>query len=445
MQNRRLRCLFVAAALLVLTLSAVRATAQEQIDIEIDKEGVFGIPIAIPPFIALEGASAARARDISTIVNSDISFSGDFFVFEDWRYPASFRRIPENPMHIQYDSWARQGARYLVQGLYLEDTDKIHVRWRLIETRGRRQILGYEYSGSRDMARSIAHRIADEIVRTLTGTTGISQTKMAFVCQTGIAKEIWISDWDGYNAQQLTNHRSITACPAWSPDGKFIAYTSYGDNNPDLYTVSVTGRSTPRRISGFQGLNAAPAWSPQGGRIALTLSKDGNTELYLTDFFTGTFKRLTRNRALDSSPTFSPDGSQIAFVSTRSGSPQIWAMNINGTDLRRLSYQGGRSYDPAWSPAGDRIAYAVERPGDGLEIYVMDANGRNAARLTDTLGANEAPSWAPDGRHIAFCSTRSGRYEIFIMKDDGTDQRQITRLAGPCSSPDWSPYIVAGQ
>jgi len=420
------------------------AAGSEEVAFEIHGQPVSGTPIAIPPFISIEGASSVRAREISSIVNLDVSFSGDFFVFEDMRYPASFTHMPENPLQIQFGSWASLGARYLVHGLYLEDRDKFSVRWRLFDTRGRRQIMGYEYRGARDMARSVAHRIADDIVQTLTGKNGISRTRMAFVCKTGAFKEIWVSDWDGHNPKQLTTHRSITACPEWSPDGKSIAYTSYGDNNPDLYTVQITG-GAPRRISRFQGLNIAPTWAPQLGRIALTLSKDGNTEIYLTDFLSGMFKRITRHRALDSSPTFSPDGTQIAFVSTRSGSPQIWATNLDGTSLRRLSYQGGQSYDPAWSPQGDRIAYVVETAGQGLEIYVMDANGRNATRLTDSPGTNEGPSWSPDGRHLAFCSNRTGRHEVFIMKDDGWGQRQITQLPGPCNSPDWSPYFVAQQ
>jgi len=435
---------FIVSAAIAVAATPGGVATDSEVTFEIHGVPVTGTPIAIPPFMGVGGASSARAREISSIINLDVSFSGDFFVFEDMRYPASFTQMPENPLQIQFGSWASLGARYLVHGLYFEDQDKISVRWRLFDTRGRRQIVGYEYRGTRDMARSVAHRIADDIVRTLTGKNGISRTRMAFVCQTGAAKEIWISDWDGHNPRQLTTHRSITVCPEWSPDGKSIAYTSYGDNNPDLYTVQVTG-GTPRRISRFQGLNIAPAWSPQPGRIALTLSKDGNTELYLTDLLSGTFKRITRHRALDSSPTFSSDGTQIAFVSTRSGSPQIWVTDLDGSSLRRLSYQGGRSYDPAWSPQGDRIAYAVDTAGQGLEIYVMDANGRNATRLTDSPGTNEAPSWSPDGRHLAFCSSRTGRHEVFIMKDDGSGQRQITHLPGPCSSPDWSPYFVAQQ
>jgi len=430
--------------MIILAAAAAYGTGDESIEIEVRKEAVAGIPIAIPPFIAVEGASSSRARDVSDIVNSDLSFSGEFFVFEDMRYPGTFRHMPPNPLQIPFGTWTSVGARYLVHGLYLEDPGLARIQWRLFDTRGRRRILGYEYRGGLESVRSIAHRISDDIVRTLTGKTGISRTKMAFICQTGGAKEVWISDWDGYNARRLTGHRSICACPVWSPDGTSIAYTSYGDNNPDLYTVEIAD-GLPRRISEFQGLNAAASWSRQHDRIALTLSKDGNTEIYLTDPLGDTFKRLTRHRALDSSPSFSPDGSQIAFVSTRSGSPQIWVMSIDGTNLQRVSYQGGRSYDPAWSPQGDRIAYVVDRAGAGLEIYVMAANGRDATRLTDSPGTNEGPSWSPDGRHIAFCSSRTGRHDIFVMKDDGTDQRRITRLAGPCTSPDWSPYPVAEQ
>jgi len=440
----RLRVMFLVIAAMALAAGTSRAGTDSEVTFEIHGRPVTGTPIAIPPFIGSGGASSVRAVEISSIVSLDVSFSGDFFMFEDMLYPASFSRVPDNPLQIQFGSWASLGARYLVHGLYFEDQDRISVRWRLFDTRGRRQIVGYEYRGTRDMARSVAHRIADDIVRTLTGKNGISRTSMAFVSQAGSNKEIWISDWDGHNPRRLTNHRSITACPEWSPDAKSIAYMSYGDNNPDLCVVPVSG-GTPRSISRFQGINAAPSWSPQSDRIALTLSKDGNTELYLTDLLSGTFKRITRHRALDSSPTFSPDGTQIAFVSTRSGSPQIWVTNLDGSSLRRLSYQGGRSYDPAWSPQGDRIAYAVETGGQGMEVYVMAANGRNATRLTDSVGTNEAPSWSPDGQHLAFCSSRTGRHEVFIMKDDGLGQRQITYLPGPSTSPDWSPYFVAEQ
>lgn len=440
----RVQACILATVFLATAVENVWCASDKVTEFEIKGRPVAGMPIAIPPFIPANGSSVLRARTVSSIINADLGFLNDFSVLKDVDYPGAFARIPSDPLKISFADWSRVGARYLVHGQYLDDGDTVHVRWRLFETRCRRQILGYEYKGKREFLRKIAHRIADEIVWRLTGNPGIAQTRMAFVCSTGGNKELWVSDWDGANPTRLTHDNSLVVCPEWSPGGGSIAYTSYGDSNPDLYTIEVeTGKR--RSISRFQGINIAPAWSPNHKHIAFTLSKDGNNEIYLKDIESGVLKRLTRHRALDTSPTFSPDGRQIAFVSTRGGSPQIWVMAVDGTDLRRLSYQGGNSYDPAWSPKGDKIAYVVEGRGHGFEIYVMDINGRNATRLTDSAGTNEAPSWSPDGEHVAFCSSRTGRNEIFVMKDDGTDARLVTRLDGPCASPVWSPSPVAGR
>lgn len=284
--------------------------------------------------------------------------------------------------------------------------------------------------------RKTAHIIADDVIKILTGETGISATKVVFSYKTAQGKEIGVVDYDGYNFTRLTNNSNINLFPSYAPDGGKILFSTYEKDRLSIYLYDFSEKKI-EKVSSYVGLNFAPCWSPDGTKICMSLSKDGNAEIYILDLNTKRLSRLTKNSAIDTSPTFSPNSREIAFVSDRSGNPQIYVMDTHGGNVRRLTFHGNYNTSPAWSPRGDIIAYVSRERDNSQQIYVTDPTDFSPVRLT-YLGNNEEPAWSPDGLHIVFSSNRSGHYELYTTNWDGSRLRKLTNGI-TANAPDWSP------
>ena len=125
---------------------------------------------------------------------------------------------------------------------------------------------------------------------------------------------------------------------------------------PALYLAFLYQGRGEKLVGEFQSFT--PAWSPDGRWIAFTSNRDGQSEIYLAAVDGGELRRLTDNRAIDVAPTWSPNGRTIAFTSDRTGAPQIYTMDRDGLNLRRVSFEG--SYND--SPPGPRHASTARSP-----------------------------------------------------------------------------------
>ncbi len=406
------------------TLSA--AFAQNDIYMKIQSEGFQPIPIAVAPFLS------AQSSDISDkmreVLINDLNLSG-FFRVVSQEMLASQSADPGNK------SGRGPGISARVEGVVTFSGRIVMLSVKLYELPANSLIFNKKYSDEIDAYRYLAHRVNDDVCYYLVGEKGIASTKISFVTSRKEAKEISVVDYDGYGEKQMSHNRSLNLSPAWSPDGKYLAFTSYASGTPDLWLMSVKdGRVS--NISRQKGMYTAPAWSPDGKRIAFTLIRNGNAEIYTMDTKGGNLNRLTDSPAIDSSPSWSPDGHQIAFTSDRSGNPQIYLMDAEGGNVRRLTFEGKYNDSAAWSPKGDLIAF-VSREEGGFQVYTIDVTGNNLRRTTDGLGSYENPAWAPDGLHLAFASRHGGEWDIFTSYFDGSQLRQLTN-DGNCVSPRWS-------
>ena len=216
----------------------------------------------------------------------------------------------------------------------------------------------------------------------------------------------------------------------------------------DIYTVNSDGTGESL-IPGQSGSNSDPAWSPDGRKLAFVSSRDGPSEIYVMDAAGGSLLRLTNTEQVGSTPfisygpAWSPDGSRIAFVSVRDDLSEIYAMNSDGTNLVRLTTDGSRNVDPAWSPDGSRIAFASGRNGSNA-IWVMNADGSAAKQLTSTRLVDSQPAWSPDGSKIAFSRQLPSSGEVYqagiaVMNSDGSGLMVLTPALGYAADPSWSP------
>lgn len=395
------------------------------------------IPLAIPLFKNETGtAQEARLSEASAdLLSASLEFTGYFKILDRQAFLFNPQSDGILAPQINYANWTVIGAELLITGLYEENNGKIAMELRLFDTFKGQRILGKKYSGEMADQRRIIHRFCSEVIQYLTGSKGVFGSKIAFVSTGSGNKEIYSCEFDGYNPQQLTRNHSITLFPAWSSDGRYLAYTSYKQGKPDLFIKNLAEMQETSIAK--KGLNMTPAWVPGKFELAATLSFSGDQEIYLLTGSGKIIKRLTNMQGSDISPAWSPDGKKLAFVSNRSGNPQVYIQDMDSGKVRRLTYQGNYNTQPNWSPQGNKIAYA-SFGDDRHNIFVIDAEGQQPIQLTFESGDNEAPSWSPDGSLIVFSSTREGPSRLYVMTASGTDQRRLLALDGEQTNPKWS-------
>ena len=396
-------------------------------------------PVAVAPFYDLtpgtEGAEiVAKAPEILRgFLNATVFFD----VVGAGNAPPGALAEGWSPTTIDWDAWQRAGAYGLVKGT-LERVPggelALDLRLYCAETGKRVPLKVDRQLVTPETLRTVLARWSDALVKEYSGRLGVFSTRIAYARRLGgQPKEIYVMGVDGTEEEPITSNGSINLLPAWTRDGSAVAYTSYKDNNPDLYVGE-------QKLSSRESLNMGAAWSPDGSEVALTLSKDGNAEIYVVSPKTGEIlRRLTSEPSIDSSPTWSPDGERIAFVSDRGGSPQIYLMDKNGGNVTKVPQAGGYNTSPDWSPQGSLVAYNTMITATTFDIFVVDVDTGRARRLTSGPGSNEEPSWSPDGRYIVFTSTRGGAKQIWVMTADGRYPTRISTGEGDYYTPAWSP------
>jgi len=298
------------------------------------------------------------------------------------------------------------------------------------------------YVGSTQLLRQMAHRLADELVARYTGEPGIARTRIAYVSEKKGARELYLMDYDGYGSRQITYDGFLNLAPQWSPDRKFLVFTSYQSRtrqNIEIVDLS-TGKRSP--LVSLAGLNITPSLSPDGTMLAFSTSQDGNSELYTMDMQTKEMQRLTVHSAGDLSPSWAPTGKELAFTSDRGGGPQLYLMSADGSNVRRLTFDGDYNAAPAWSPRGNWIAYVCRSGQRQYKICLISPDGQKRMQVTFGGSIDDSPSWSPDGRHLVFSSTSGGKTQIYMVNSDGKELEPLTSGGSHNSMPAWSPAEI---
>ncbi|MBR9979968.1 MAG: Tol-Pal system beta propeller repeat protein TolB [Desulfatitalea sp.] len=398
------------------------------------------IPIAVPVFKALtpSDTESALTEAIADQVSDLLIFTGYFKPLDRIGFLYDPRTGGITQGELKFGNWTTVGAELLVTGGVTVQGDELVLEMRLFDTFRASMMVGKRYRGVVGDQRKMVRRFCAEVLQVLTGRPGMFDSQIAFVSKVDGNKEIFVCEFDGTQIRQITHNRTISTFPAWSSDGRYIAYNSF-KNGPSQ--VAIRNLQSGSEISlNYKGVQIAPAWLPNRFELAATLSFTGEQEIYLLTGDGKMIKRITNHAGINVEPTWSPDGKMMAFVSNRAGTPQIYVHEIEGNRVHRLTYQGRYNTQPSWSPKGDRIAFSSMDEGQ-FNINVIDIDGNDPIRLTYNQGDNEAPSWSPDGSLIVFSSTRTGRSQLHVMTAFGTDQRRLLVLDGEQSHPKWSPNI----
>lgn len=439
MNKHSLRFFTVTLLLMLVSLSPQNTSAEIKY-FDLTNPFLRKVPMAIPEFksLTVNPLSNGQPQVFANDIQEMLEFSGYFKMLDRGSFLHDSQKSGITKTTINFKNWTAVGAELLITGGLQVEGDNMAVELRLFDTFKSKLLIGKRYRGAIKDRRAVVKRFCSEVMQALTGRSGFFNSRLAFVSNGTGHKEIYQCDFDGRNIRQLTKKNSISSFPAWSSDGRHMAYTSFANGPVQIYIRDLsTGMEKSVR---FKGVQIAPSWVPKKYELTATLSQGGDQEIYL---LTGTgkmIKRLTNSRGIDVDATWSPDGKKIAFVSKRSGRPQIYIKEVGTGRVERLTYEGRYNTQPSWSPKGNLIAYSSMAQGE-INIVVIDVDGKNPIQLTYNQADNEAPSWSPDGSLIAFSSTREGKSRIYVMTAFGTDQRRLLTLDGEQSHPRWSPNI----
>ena len=285
--------------ILIVSLMFVSLLTHAVLDIKITQGIEQALPIAVVPF-SWSKSNANVPVEVTKIITDNLKRSGRFDVMDG-------RDLPQQPTEfgaINFNDWRKLGMENILIGkLTLTANGHYDVSFRLIDIYRGKQIAGFRIPTKPNLLRRVAHQISDIVFKKLTGTAGAFDTRVAYITVKKIKDKkihtLQIADADGYNQEVLLKSSEPLLSPAWSPNGKEIAYVSFENGSAEIFTQSM-GSGKRTSVANFRGINSAPSWSPDGKKLAMTLSKGGNAEIYVMDIATKVLTRVTHSsQAID--------------------------------------------------------------------------------------------------------------------------------------------------
>lgn len=387
------------------------------------------IAIAMVPF---QGTANQPKPSLTQIAGDDLNRSGQFRLVETTGAPLS-----ANPTQIDFKLWRSKDTEALVLGEVTSlPGGRYDVRFRLVDAIKQTQLAGYSYNISAAQWRATAHEIANIIYEKLTGVKGVFGSRIAFVQKRDKRFELRVADADGENPKTVMRSNEPIISPVFSADGAQLAYVSFEDKKPIVYTQSLRDGGR-RKVAAFKGSNSAPAWSPDGRQLAVVLTRDQTSQIYRINADGSGVVRLTQGGNIDTEPVYSPDGQTLYFTSDRGGSPQIYQMPAGGGSAKRVTFDGSYNVSPAISPDGKLLAY-VRRDGGRFQVTIQELASGQTRVLTDST-RDESPSFAPNGQSVLYATLLGGRGILGTVSIDGKTRARLSESGTDAREPAWGP------
>jgi eukaryotic-like serine/threonine-protein kinase len=256
---------------------------------------------------------------------------------------------------------------------------------------------------------------------------------IAFVQGAGfLAQELFALRTDTKETTQLTSDKALLDGFTWTPDSKFILFSSTRSGMAGLWRISAAGGAATPLLGGIEN-PLSPTVPLEGGLLAF-ISEHLNTNGWRVPGPTakspGPATKLIASSRSQHEFSYSPDGTKIAFGSDRSGPNEIWVCNSDGSNPVQLtSLANFATGTPRWSPDGKQIAFDTRFEGHS-DIFVIPEEGGKPRRLTEGPSESGIPGWSHDGKWIYFASDRGNSYELWKVPAAGGTAVQVTHVGG---------------
>lgn len=399
-----------------------------QLHLEIVKTAAESPKIAIVPF--------SSDSSIYPIIENDLNRSGKF--------SSGSKNLPATAAIDQPNAaaWKAAGVPYVVTGSSKTNPDgSIAIHYQLYDVEKGSYLLNEMLTVPTTRTRQAAHLISDTIFQALTGIAGDFSGRIAYVLRNPATPDqrytLQIADTDGEQPKTVLSSRDPILSPAWTPDGKGIAYVSFETKRPAIYLQNLSTGSR-EKLTSFRGLNGAPSFSPDGKSMLFTASMHGNPEIYQMDLASRSLQRLTNNSAIDTEARYTPDGQGFIFTSDRGGSAQIYRYNFESGDTKRLTFRGAFNARGSLSADGKKIALVHRPSGSNYKVAIQDINSGVTNVLTPT-SLDESPSFSPNGQMVVYATREASRGLLSIMSLDGRFRMNLPSEVGEVREPAWAP------
>ncbi|TLY47448.1 MAG: Tol-Pal system beta propeller repeat protein TolB [Gammaproteobacteria bacterium] len=415
---------------------ALSQNALAALNLELTQGVANQLPIAIVAFTTTE--SFPPENDMTSVIQSDLNHSGQFKITRVKKIPQSDKTA------MAY--WRTHHIDDVIFGKITPiGQEKYHVHVDLMQVaQGRKQILAQrEFTANHSQLRTLAHHVSDLVYEKLTGVKGVFSTRIAYVL---VKREnnhriysLQVADMDGYNAKPLLTSTQPIMSPAWSHDGKRIAYVSFEKIMPRIY-IQTIANGQRQCVSDYPGINGAPAWSPDDKILALALSKNSATpKIYLMDLASKNLRQVTFGFSIDTEPTWSANGRFLLFTSDRGGGPQIYQVNLHSKRLQRITFEGSYNARASFSPDGKMIV-VLNREQGMYNIAVQDLDDDTLLNVTHS-GFDASPSFAPNGQMVLYESKPNTQGMLGMASIDGRINCRLPTPEGDVQDPVWSPFL----
>lgn len=421
----------------VLTLALVAAgTVRAELLIRITEGADAAVPIAVVPFA--ESGNIPAGDKLSTVVRSDLAMSGEFSPL-----PAEkMLSLPSKREDVFFRDWRLLGQRYVLVGELTRKGDRVSARYELFDVNTEERLLGETAAAPASNLRSLAHHVSDKVYEAITGVPGAFSTKLAYVTLDKFNGKpryrLQVSDVDGKRARIRLESQEPILSPAWSPDGKKLAYVSFETGKPVIFVHELSsGKRT--KAADFPGLNSAPAWSEDGRSLLMTLSKDGNAEIYRMDLSTKKLTKITNHWAIDTEASWDHTGDGLFFTSDRSGGPQIYYKKGERAEPRRITFGSRYNARPRPDNSG-KFVYYVHQRDRAFHIARTNLKSGEETILTRTE-SDESPSVSPNGRMLIYATKQGADSVLTVISADGGAAYSLPASEGDVREPAWGPLV----
>jgi len=394
-------------------------------------------PIVVVPFAQQGGTPLST--DIADVMRNDFNRSGKFRSLDK----SDIVEQPSKGADIKFATWRLLKQDYITVGRISDaGGGMLRVEYELWDVNKQQSLLAQAFTVPAGDLRGVAHQIADQIYQKITGVRGAFWTRIAYITAVGLGDKITysliVADSDGYNPQVVARSKESLLSPAWSPDGKKIAYVSFESGDSHIYIQDLT-TGARQLIEAHKGINSAPAFSPDGTKLAVSLSYVGSPQIFVTDLSGHNERQITHGLSINTEPVWSPDGQSIYFTSDRSGKPQIYQVSASGGEPQRISFQGQNNLKASISYDGKQIAM-VQGNGNVYRVAIMDRSLGGQVRFVSPGPLDDSASFAPNASMLLYATTDGSRGVLYSVSNDGMVRQRLALADGNVQEPAWGPY-----